>query len=504
MSANPSQPNSSPAESVPWLAPLLAGAGFRMLTDAQLGEIHHASLEILRRTGVHVYDAEALALLQDAGCVVDEVQRVRFPAGVVEEALAAAPSRVVLCGRDGQPRLFLEGKRTYFGTGSDLPHTRDLETGERRLSLLADVERATRLVDALPNLDFAMSMALPSDVPIEISDRYSFRAMVENTVKPLVFTAWDKTGLADIIAMAETVAGDADTLRLNPFLLAYLEPTSPLQHSEEVLHKLLLMADRGLPFVYSPGPVEGATAPVTPAGSLAMANAEVLSGLVIAQSRHRGTPFVYGSGSGPMDMKTTVATYAAPEFMLHMMATAELAHHYYHLPVWGFSGCSDAKLPDMQAGIESALWILWTGLSGANLVHDVGYIESGMTLSYEMMAIGDELISFVRRLLAGINFSPEQFALGVTAAVEPGGDFLSTDHTLDHFREAWYPRLLDRRDYTAWEEAGRPTLRQNARELVRRTLAEHEVPTLPAPVRGRLQEIIDEAHARVEEAPGRH
>lgn len=229
-----------------------------------------------------------------------------------------------------------------------------------------------------------------------------------------------------------------------------------------------------------------------------MANAEVLSGLVITQLRRPGTPFVYGSGSGPLDMKTTVATYASPEFMLHMMATAELAHHYYHLPVWGFSGCSDAKVPDMQAGIESALWILWTALSGANLVHDVGYIESGLTLSYEMMVVGDELISFVRRLLAGIDLSPEQLALGVTAAVGPGGDFLSTDHTLDHFRRVWYPRLLDRRSFTSWEEAGKPTMAQNARGLARQTLAEHRVPPLPPAVRARLQEIIDAAQARAE------
>lgn len=460
-----------------------------MLTDAQLGEMHHASLEILRRTGVQVHDAEALHMLLDAGCLVDE-QRVRFPAGLVEDALSAAPSRVVLCGRDGQPRLFLEGQRTYFGSGSDLPNTLDLESGERRPSQLADVERAARLADALPNIDFVMSMALPSDAPTALADRYAFRAMLQNTLKPLVFTAWDEEGLADIIAMAEAVAGGREALRLNPLLLAYLEPSSPLQHSQEAVRKLLLMAERGLPLVYSPGPVEGASAPVTPAGSLAMANAEVLSGLVMAQLRRRGAPFVYGSGSGPLDMKTMVATYASPEFMLHMRATAELAHHLYHLPVWGFAGCSDAKLPDMQAGIESALWILWTALSGANLVHDVGYVESGMTLSYEMMVVGDELIGFARRLLAGIHFSPEQLALDVIDAVGPGGDFLSTDHTLDHFRQVWYPRLFDRRDHAGWEEAGRPTLQETARDLARRTLSEHQPPPLATDVEARLDEII--------------
>jgi trimethylamine--corrinoid protein Co-methyltransferase len=466
---------------------------YRLLSDAQLDEIHLASLEILRRTGVRVYDAEALALLQDAGCVVSDDTLVRFPPAVVEDALRAAPSQVVLCDRTGEPRIFLEGRRTYFGTGSDLPNTLDLETGERRLSLLSDVAAAARLVDCLPNLDFAMSMALPSDVPAETSDRRSFLAMIENTVKPVVITAWDEHGLADIVRMAEIVAGGADELRLKPFLFAYLEPSSPLRHSDTALRKLLLMADRGLPFVYAPGPIEGASAPVTSAASLAMANAEVLSGLAIAQLRRRGTPFVWGSGSGPLDMKTVVGTYAAPEFMLHCMAMAELAHSYYHLPVWSFAGCSDSKLPDIQAGIESALWILWTALSGANLVHDVGYVESGLTCSYEMVVLGDEMIGFVRRLMAGISITPETLALDVIHEVGPGGNYFRAPHTLRNYKKVWYPRFLDRRAYQGWLDVGRPTAIDNARQFARQALATHQPAPLPDGVSQALHAIIAEA-----------
>jgi trimethylamine--corrinoid protein Co-methyltransferase len=471
-------------------------SGYRMFSDAQLDQLHLASLEILRRTGVRVYEAEALALLRDAGCPVSDENLVRFPAAVVENALLYAPSRVALCDRGGAPRLYLEGHRTYFGTGSDLPNTRDLETGERRLSLLSDVANTARLADALPNLDFVMSMALPSDVPAETSDRRSFLAMTENTLKPLVFTAWDEAGLADIIAMAGVIAGGAEALALKPFLLAYLEPTSPLRHSEDVLRKVLMMADYGLPFVYAPGPLEGATAPVTPAGSLAMANAEVLSGLVIAQLRRRGTPFVWGSGSGPLDMRTMAAIYAAPEFMWHCMGMAELAHYYYRLPVWGFAGCSDSKLPDIQAGVESALWILWTALSGANLVHDVGYIESGLTCSYEMIVINDEIIGFVRHLLRGVELSAETLALDVIDEVGPGGNYLGSPHTVRHFRGVWSPRLFDRRTFQVWAEAGQPTLLETARETARQALAAPPANPLPAGTLEALRQIAAEADAR--------
>jgi trimethylamine--corrinoid protein Co-methyltransferase len=471
-------------------------SGYRMFTPAQLDEIHLASLEILRRTGVRVHEPDVVAMLHGAGCMVTDKNLVRFPAGVVENALQSVPSRVVLCNRNREPRMYLEGHRTYFGTGSDLPYTRDLETGERRPSVLADIQNAARLADSLPHLDFVMSMALPSDKPVPTSDRWSFLTMVENTLKPLVFTAWDEAGLADIIAMAETIAGGPDELTLNPFLFIYLEPVSPLQHSAEVMRKMLLMADHGLPFVYAPGPVDGASAPVTPAGSLALANAEVLSGLVIAQLRRKGTPFVWGSGSGPLDMRTMVGTYASPEFMLHCMAMAELAHYYYHVPVWGFSGCSDSKLPDIQAGIESALWILWTALSGANLVHDVGYIESGLTCSYEMMVIGDEIISFVRRLLAGINLNPGTLALDVIDEVGPGGDYLGVDHTVKNFRSVWYPRVFDRRNYHAWSQAGQKSALDTARDTARQAIATHTPPPLPENVAKTLRAIVSEADAR--------
>jgi trimethylamine--corrinoid protein Co-methyltransferase len=472
-------------------------SSLRLLSDAQLEQIHDASLEILGRTGVRVCDGEALDLLRDAGCSMGENDVVRFPATVVEEAVEAAPSRIVLKHRSGDSELVLEGPRSYFGTGSDLPHTLDLETGEHRLSLLSDVAATARLADSLPNLDFVMSMALPSDVRRETSDRHSFLAMVENTTKPIVFTAWDESGLSDIITMAETIAGGAEVLVQKPFLVAYLEPTSPLLHSQTALRKMLMMVDKGLPFVYAPGPVEGATAPVTPAGSLAMANAEALSGLTIAQLRRPGAPVVYGSGSGPLDMRTTVATYVSPEFMLHCKGIAELAHHRYKLPVWGFAGCSDSNTSDMQAGVDSAMWILWTAISGANLVHDVGYVESGMTCSYEMIVICDEVIGFARRLLSGFEISPETLALDVIDAVGPGGEYVSTDHTLHHFRECWYPQVFGRWSHQSWVDAGRPTAAESAREQARKAIDRHRPASLPEKTVETLREIVAAADERV-------
>jgi trimethylamine--corrinoid protein Co-methyltransferase len=464
-----------------------------MLTDAQLDEIHQATLEILANTGVRVQSPSAVDLLVAAGSSVSDGDLVKIPETVIEEALGSAPAQIDLYSRTGELRLELAGFNTYFGTGSDLPNTVDLVNSERRPSVLADVKAYARLCDCLENLDFVMSMAQASDVPIKTSDRYSFLAMLQNTTKPIVYTVWDTAGLTDIIRMAELVAGGQESLAQRPFMLGYLEPTSPLVHSEEVLAKMFELTDRRLPFVYAPGPMEGASAPVTSAGSLAMANAECLSGLAIAQLRSHGTPMVFGSGSGPLDMKTTVSTYSSPEFMHHCLGMAELAHHRYNLPVWGFSGCSDSKLPDIQAGIDSALWVLWTALSGANLVHDLGYIEAGLTGSFEMVVVAEEIISYVRRLMGGIEISPSTLAVDVINEVGPGGDFLSTAHTLRNLRSVWQPSLFDRNDYHGWVKAGRPNMIRTAREIAIEAIGSHVPQALSEPLLDELEEIIQQA-----------
>jgi trimethylamine--corrinoid protein Co-methyltransferase len=169
---------------------------------------------------------------------------------------------------------------------------------------------------------------------------------------------------------------------------------------------------------------------------------------------------------------------------------AELGQRFYHLPTWGFSGCSDSKLPDIQAGIESSLWILWTAMSGNNLVHDIGYLESGLTCSYEMIVICDEIIGFVRRLLGGIEMTPETLALDLIDKVGPGGSYLSADHTLKHYKECWYPSIIDRSSYHPWASAGKPEAIEKARQIARDTIANYTPEQLPEETLKTLRDIV--------------
>jgi trimethylamine--corrinoid protein Co-methyltransferase len=475
--------------------------GLRVLSDDQKTLIHQATLELLRRTGVRVLAPEVRELLARAGCWVDG-ERVRIPSHRVEWAIRVAPKRVVLCDRDGEPAMFLEGYNSYYGTGSDTPFVIDAYSGERRLAVLADVANVARLVDVLPHIGFLMCMGIASDVSGAISDLYHFQAMVSNTTKPIVYTAWNRRNLEEIVAMAEVVAGGAEALQRNPFCALYSEPMAPLVHGKESCEKLLAVCAKGLPVVYTPGLITGASSPVTRAGAVVQANAELLSGLVIGQSIHEGTPMVAGgSGMMTMDMSTMLAAYGAPEFMLDWCALSEMSH-YYGLPNFGFAGVSDAKTFDQQAAAEGALWVMLAAQSGGNLIHDVGYIESGLTTSYEMLVSMDEFIGLTQRFMTGVEVTKETLALDVIDQVGPGGHFLAEDHTLRHFRENWYPKLLDRESREGWEAHGRLTLGDRANAHVREILETHQPQPLDEAVAAKLEKIIQEAEERVRRTGG--
>jgi trimethylamine--corrinoid protein Co-methyltransferase len=249
--------------------------------------------------------------------------------------------------------------------------------------------------------------------------------------------------------------------------------------------------------VYTPGLITGATYPVTRAGSIVQANAELLSGLLICQLINEGTPVIAGAGGMmTMDMSTTLAAYGAPEFMLDWSALCEMGHHY-NVPVFGFAGCSDAKIFDQQAGIEGALWVLAAALTGGNLIHDVGYVESGLTTSYEMLVSMNETIGLVKKFIEGVWINDETLALDVIDQVGPGGHFLAEEHTVSHCRDNWRPQLFDRGNREDWERTGELSLGDRAAAYVREVLKSHEVKSLDEQVVLGLEQTIAQARARL-------
>ncbi len=459
-----------------------------MLTGDQIEILHHASLEILERTGVRFHAAEATELLRKAGAHISEGNRVQIPPDRVEWALGSVPKNITIFNRLGQPAMSLGGYRSYYGVGSDAQYIYDLATAQRRKAVLKDVVDGVRLVDALPNLDFVMSQYLPSDVPLEKYERAQMAVMLQESTKPIVFVGLEKASSVHAIEMASAVAGGLDNLARCPFVINYVNFASPLNHNQESVERLLFAAERNIPSVYTPGRARGSEVPMTEAGAIALVNAGQLAGLVLAQLKREGSPFIWANPSGGgLDMRSMVSIYAAPD---GGYSSWDLAHSY-EVPIFGFAGASDAKAFDAQAAAEAALTLFENAMNGANLVHDIGLLDSAMTGSLELVAFCDEVIGWLRHYLRRPEINKATLALDLIHEVGPDGSFLGTEHTVQHLREAWQPALFDRWDYARWSEEGALTLRERANREVKEIIRDHRAEPLSREVVKAHERVVD-------------
>jgi len=436
---------------------------YARITPDQCEALHEAALHILEHTGARLPLESAVVSLRDAGALVSDGDRVRIPRALVEWALERAPGCVTLFDRRGEPTLVLDGTSTYYGPGSDCLSILDHRTGALRSPLLGDVRDAVRLADGLPDIDFVMSMFLPTDVDQRSADRHQMRLMLTESDKPVVFVTYDASGCRDAVAMAEALAGGTDALRSKPSICCYVNAATALLPNREALEKVVFLAERGQPVLYVPGAQAGVSTPASAAGSLAEINAGILLGLVLAQVTREAAPFIVkGWGGGGLDMRTMVYGYAGPDQRASCIAMAR----FYGLPSFALAGASDAKLVDGQAAAEAALTLAVETLAGADLVHDLGYLASGMTGSLAQMVICGEIASWLRHLKRPLVIDEEALALDLVDELGPGGQFLAASHTRRHFREHWYSGLFERQTQDAWEAQGASTLAERAARRV--------------------------------------
>lgn len=460
-----------------------------ILSPEQILQIHWATLELLERTGVQITHPRALELLHGAGARV-RGDRVHLPAWMVEDAIRTAPSRIVLGRRDGTRSVFLEGDKVWFGPSLDCVDYLDPLSGERRRFASRDCRVTSTVADALSNFSWVMTIGMADDVPPDISDRVIARQVLTYCQKPLVFCCKDVNSTQDIYEMYLLVAGSEEQFQQAPTCVHYSEPISPLLYYDPAVEKILFCAEKGIPLINYPAPQGGSTAPATFAGEIVQGSAESLSGLVLAQLVRPGAPFVYGAFATVMDMKTTIFSYGAAEMSLMVAAMAQMAQHY-RLPFFGTAGCSDAKVPDAQAAAEAAFSCLSSALSGANLVHDSGWLDHGSVASPAYMVLVNEILHMVNQYVDGVPVDDECLALGLIDKVGPGGHYLLEDHTLKHFRNVWYSDLFDRSIYDQWQAQGGRQFEERLRKQTQKAM-EHQPAPLPDDV---IQELARmEAH----------
>ena len=467
----------------------------QILTDKQIEQIHAAALDVLADTGITLNTDRSRQILLNAGCKTAQDNAVLIPAKLVEKCLKTAPSSVVLYDRLQQPRCVLEGWKTSFGTGSDCPFIVDSDTSQRRMCTHDDVAHGALVCDALDNIDFVMPVGIISDRPRMVADVHSVAATAANTVKPVVFTAHNARTYQASLDVAAAILGGMDQLQEKPFVCLYAEPTSPLRCMPEAEEKLILSAKLRIPIVFTPCCQMGATAPATAAGLLVQACAECLSGLVIHQLVNPGAPIIFGGVMTNLDMSTTVMAYGSPELHQLCAALTDMSH-FYKLPMFGTCGCSDSKRVDAQAGLEMGFSVLTSTLNGQNLVHDIGFLESALVTSFEIYVLADEAIGMAKHIARGISVNTETLAADVIRDGKQQGDFLQHDHTLKHFRrEMYFPKILDRRNYTGWYRAGAKGLDARLTERVGDILTSHKPEPLPRDTELKIREILSELHS---------
>ena len=305
------------------------GMSFNVFTEAELDDIHLATLEILERTGVFVEDDEALDIYSDGGCRVDrETRIVRIPPHVIEDAIRDAPAKVVLCGRDPKNDFVMEPGRVAFTNFSEGIRVIDIETGEYRDSTKKDVADIARLNDYLSDMDTHEIAVGAKDVPPETAAVHNTEQQLLNTTKPIGIGPLSGIECRAIYRMCAEVAGGADALRERPIVYGGVCPVSPLKLPRDATEVIIESARWGMPDNILSMAMAGGSSPVTLAGTLVTHNAEVLAGITLAQLTERGCPVMYGSSTTAMDLKLAAASVGSPEIAMISAAVAQMARRY--------------------------------------------------------------------------------------------------------------------------------------------------------------------------------
>jgi trimethylamine--corrinoid protein Co-methyltransferase len=437
--------------------------------------VHQYSLDILSRVGVRVDFKPARDLFAAGGFNVDDNQRVTIPAERVDWALSRAPSVVEIYRRDGKP-AFQVGKgkncRTRFGVGVTNLYYQHPEDDHAEPFNREHMALATTLGDALDQFDMVSTPGVLNDLPPDTADLLGTLEMVANTTKPLVLLFSNHHCFNATLDMLEHLQGD---LNRTPFVIPYFNPISPLVLNETTAEKMMMTVERGLPMIYNNYGMSGATSPITPGGTLAVLNAELLAGLVYSQVLKEGAPIILGSLPAGFNMRSMQACYT-PHTMLLNLASAEMMAHY-GLPHSGTSGSGPGWGPDLLAGGMHWFNHLTSCLGKAGLAPFCGGNWNSVAFSAPTVVYANDIIAQARQFSRGFSLDATAVALDEIAAIGPGGNFLMADLTVKLCRELNYSNpIWPDISLEEWQERGMPRAEKHLREYTMELLASHTRP----------------------------
>jgi trimethylamine--corrinoid protein Co-methyltransferase len=464
----------------------------QFLSPQDIQAVHDTSLKILRDVGMRIHHSGVLERLADAGAFVNRHTGIaRFSEMQVMEALESSGKRFMVHGRDpGRVARYGYGDINLISSPGQYAWF-DHHGGPRREPVLQDAVHAARVGDALPNITIVGAMTAPVNVPDPIRDVVLTAELVKHTVKPTRAWPVSRRSSRYVLEIYALLAGGKEAMRRTPMTDTFLEPISPLQLPETGLDVMLEFLEYGQPVSIGPMSMAAGSGPATLAGNLAQENAEILGGIVTVQMLAPGTPVVYGGIPHIMDPRTSICSFGSPEQGLMAVAMAQMGKSY-GLPVYVNVNLTDAKTLDAQAGMEKIGSMQLGMLAGADLLGHAGIVGTDHGGSLSWLVVDNEACAYVRRILRGFEVNEETLALPVIAGVGPGGNYLSLEHTVRHFRqELWIPGALWERDsYDAWAERGSQSIEQRAAARVDQILAAPQAEPLDPPLAQEIERIV--------------
>lgn len=441
-----------------------------ILSQNERNTVHAAGKQILNEVGVKVRNEHIYKLLLEAGARHDESDdtRLYFGEEMVKKYLAMCPKSFNIRNRKGEETIIKNGATPLYYSANATHYVRGTSKQSVEIGKNEFVD-FMRVIDKLDNVQGMVGMNLKEPAP-RCRDIMGFRYMAENSYKHIRPCIYSPSGAQAIIEMADVIL-DGKSLKDNMFFTLGYSIVSPLTWSETALELISKTSGHGIPFMINSEPMAGGTSPVTLAGSLAMADAEVISGLIILQVLEPGRPVIYNAGFAHiLDMRTTLTLTAAPEGALLQAAGAEMAE-YHGLPCASWS-LSDAAMLDSQATYEKFLTLMAHTLSNVNMVWGIGNLETSKLISPEAAVIDNELIGNCLRFRKGIVVDEERLAVEVIKDTVFKGNFLETEHTFMHYEEEIrYSSLPLKSRRSTWELEGSKSIEQKAEEEVNNILA---------------------------------
>ena len=404
-----------------------------LLTDEHKGEIHEFSEKILSSTGIRVDSVEARKIFMKAGNASEKNNRIFLSRELIDWAIKTTPSDFTLYNRSGKVAFNLGANhldKTRFGIGVTNTHYQEPGKGKVIKFLRKHMEVSTRLGDALPNFDVVSTIGIPTDVSPELSDLYGILDMYTNTEKPLIILVLKDNTISEVFDLLEHLHGNISG---KPFVLAYINPVTPLILNDSTVEKMIATVQRGLPVIFSNYSMYGATTPYSSAGTIALLNAELLAGLVLSQLIKEGTPIMLGSLPAGFDMSAMISTYTPQSFLMNL-ACAEMME-YYRIPHCGTSGSGNGWGPDLHA--SSALWMnhLTSCLGKVGLAPFVGSNFDSLVFSPTSAVYADRIIKMAKNFASGFLIDEKSAVLDEINFAGPGGNFLTSESTLKNYRK---------------------------------------------------------------------